>query len=165
MHWNIYWINSFRMGECLSKSSTIIGIHRRGWMVVDRRGRENWVGLIAGVSFVIIEANIDCKNFIKGFFNFRERADWEWEKIEFVSQIHKKRIALTTLSIVLFIKGLLFVTHHFHLKWKKYHIRAYTLLRNFTRHCFQVIKPNLSIFRFLDVNYSLIQLKFCNISR
>lgn len=72
----------------------------------------------------------------------------EWEKIEFFSRIHGKRIALTVYRFI--YKGTPFVTRNIHLKWEKYHIRVY-VLHNFDRHQY---------FTFSIENNSFIQFKF-----
>lgn len=72
-------------------------------IVVDEKTESVW---LLGVSFVIIVANIDCKNFIKRewLFNFRERADgmrknWilfsnSWETVSLLSFLFIKEFAI-----------------------------------------------------------------------
>lgn len=121
--------------------ATIIGIHRRGWMAVDRRGRENWVGLIAGgfVRYYLGEYRLQEFHQTQRILQFSWKGGWNKKKLNSFLEF------MRNVSVYRFIyKGMLLIMRDFHLKWKKY-IRV------------QVIKC-LSIFYFLDKNNSLIQL-------
>lgn len=133
--------------------ATIIGIHRRGWMAVDRRGRENWVGLIAGgfVRYYLGEYRLQEFHQTQRILQFSWKGGWNEKKLNSFLEF------MRNVSVYRFIyKGMLLIMRDFHLKWKKY-IRVYVIWIDIAS--VQVIKC-LSIFYFLDENNSLIQLKF-----